>query len=227
MENRFTLDSLGIRPPPPPPTTEGKIGLTLGATNGKWQLISLVAPLRGRANCRIRSLNPRSGRSSRCIQEYGLRVLAAGRAGRTLGQAWPDGGADMVFYSLIERESLWSGLLFSDPEHLLSEPENWLFQFLPSLSSAPGCGSPTLLTLTLCLYPYHVFGSRKRSFPHALVQATKFISCAYSGTFRNPPREPFIHFLAEKSRMCKHCHHLVTQFLQTRVLTESPHLSSH
>lgn len=33
------------------------MALTLEATNGKWQLISLAAPLRSRANYKVRSSN--------------------------------------------------------------------------------------------------------------------------------------------------------------------------
>lgn len=78
------------------------MGLTLGATNGKWQLISLAAPLRSRANYRVRSSNLGREGSSHCIREYDS-LSASCWEGQTLGwqvpgQAWPDYGVDIVFY---------------------------------------------------------------------------------------------------------------------------------
>ena len=194
-----------LRHPPP----WGTIGLTSGATNVKWWLISLVAPLRSRANnCKVRSSNLGRG------EELGgrkqplhpkVRSLRAGCRqgrhcpGRTLGQARPDRGVNMTCYSLTECESLWSRWLFRNPEHLLSESENRLFQFLPSVSSALGSTCPSPVLLTLCLYPHHVFGSRKPSFIQvALVLTTKFMSSPYSGTFRNLP-EAFLSTSQHKS----------------------------
>lgn len=75
MEDRLTLDSLGILPP------GRKLGLTLGAANGKWQLISLAAPLRSRANCKVRSSNM-----------GGEEAAAAAKS--VLSECWLLGGAD-------------------------------------------------------------------------------------------------------------------------------------
>lgn len=128
----------------------------------------------------------------------------------------------LTFYSLTECESLWSRWLFRNPEHLLSESENRLSQLVPSLSSAPGSTCPTPVLRTPCLYPHHVFGSRKPSFVQAaLVLTTKFMSSPYSGTFRSLP-EALYPLLSTEVTHCCHC--CVTSCRQARVLRESPRL---
>lgn len=122
--------------------------------------------------------------------------------GRTLGQARPDRGVNMTCYSLAECESLWSRWLFRNPEHLLSESENRLFQFLPPLSSALGStcsqpGPPDSVSLSILCFWFKktLFRTGCFGLNHQIHELPLFRD------LQKPPRGPFIHFSAQKSHI--------------------------